>query len=604
VLKIYRSLSESIMGFSTRHIYILSLFLIDQLRAQTGAGCFQSGCDQPGQVRVDAIFDSYGNFLGGCNCGCPHRSDCLPPNKINFNPLTLEGDCECQCPNGKVGGLCDGNPGTAVRVDCSCDISMVECPGNQVADAMSGACSCLNECTMPMVLNEMTCECEHVSTLPGGVAPPSTNPSGPSPVMMTTAEPAVMFAEVIECRGASCECTGNGPCTILCDQWDSQCKDATLKCANNYDCSIICGENGCNKAMITGPDGHDFWMYCDAPGACGDATIGSELARHVTTSCGGKDSCKGAGTHVNCGYGICELSFTGVASGDSAFIHENFALGFNCIGRYVDCPNNYDPPCAGLGACPCSGLQCFAERDHFDQCKCYCPEDLVMLQQSGEPDAAICGWQNTGHVFDANECSCDCPAGSYPTGGCPAAQRWNTRTCQCECPNNPTGECAGWYVFDEETCSCRCPAHAPSPFICKAMGRKWKDCACQCEEQCPGPGQIQSFSDCSCKCPLGSPTESQCDKGVNPLTCKCRSNHCCVTSVPGYKPWQGMCWDEVTEAGCLAEPNLRCKWDEMECLADPPMNSISSSPCKYANAACIRDSDCCSENCKVSGFCQ
>ena len=117
-----------------------------------------------------------------------------------------------------------------------------------------------------------------------------------------------------------------------------------------------------------------------------------------------------------------------MASGDSAFIHENFAIGFTCIGRYVDCPNNFDPPCAGLGACPCTGTQCFAERDHFDQCKCFCPQMLLAMHQSGEPDTAICGWQNTGHVFNANECSCDCPAGSYPTGGCSAAQRWNTRS--------------------------------------------------------------------------------------------------------------------------------------------------------------------------------
>lgn len=136
---------------------------------------------------------------------------------------------------------------------------------------------------------------------------------------------------------------------------------------------------------------------------------------------------------MNCGYGICELRFTGVASGDSAFIHENFAIGFTCIGRYVDCPNNFEPPCYDLGACPCTGTQCFAERDHFDQCKCYCPQMLLTMHQSGEPDTAICGWQNTGHVFNANECSCDCPANSYPVGGCPPAQRWNTRSALLFC---------------------------------------------------------------------------------------------------------------------------------------------------------------------------
>lgn len=204
-----------------------------------------------------------------------------------------------ECPNGKPGALCDGNPGTVVRADCSCDTTNVECRGNQVADPINGFCSCPRECTLPMVLNEMTCECEHVSTLPGGVAPPASNanPNAPAPIMETTAEPMMMFGEVIDCIGANCECSGNGPCTILCDR-EAQCKDATLKCANNHDCSISCGENACNKALIVGPDQHDFWMYCDGPGACGDATIGSELARHVITSCGGKDSCKGAGTEL------------------------------------------------------------------------------------------------------------------------------------------------------------------------------------------------------------------------------------------------------------------------------------------------------------------
>ena len=144
----------------------------------------------------------------------------------------------------------------------SSDITAFECRDNQVADPLSGSCSCPRECTLPMVLNEMTCECEHVSALPGGVAPPGSNPNAPAPITETTAEPMMMFADVIDCIGASCECSGNGPCTILCDR-EAQCKDATLKCANNHDCSISCGENACNKALIVGPDQHDFWMYCE-----------------------------------------------------------------------------------------------------------------------------------------------------------------------------------------------------------------------------------------------------------------------------------------------------------------------------------------------------
>merc|ERR1719361_2381112 len=84
---------------------IFSLFLLLQLtnlKAQTGAGCLYKTCANPGQVRLDALFDTNGVYVRGCTCGCEpgiydSRSPlfCAPPNRVNFDPQTLIGDCSC-----------------------------------------------------------------------------------------------------------------------------------------------------------------------------------------------------------------------------------------------------------------------------------------------------------------------------------------------------------------------------------------------------------------------------------------------------------------------------------------------------------------------------
>ena len=100
---------------------------------------------------------------------------------------------------------------------------------------------------------------------------------------------------------------------------------------------------------------------------------------------------------MTCGVGLCETLFTGDSSGMDAHIEVGFAVGFSCVGRYADCPNNFDPPCAGLGECPCAATQCFAQRDLFDGCKCKCPQELLLREAAGEQD--ICGAENPGHIF-------------------------------------------------------------------------------------------------------------------------------------------------------------------------------------------------------------
>ncbi len=148
-----------------------------------------------------------------------------------------------------------------------------------------------------------------------------------SPTNQPTRAPVV--PQTIACKGTAtkCECDGTKPCILQCDAVDS-CKDSTLICPANYDCTVICGDSACNKAAIAGPMGSDFSIYCDGVASCGDMAVETDFAKNVLFSCGGKDSCKGAGTDIRCGSGLCSLSFTGEASGDSANIQTNNALGF------------------------------------------------------------------------------------------------------------------------------------------------------------------------------------------------------------------------------------------------------------------------------------
>eukprot|EP01084_Bolivina_argentea_P158252 275691_1 len=195
---------------SATFVSILSILLINPLNAQTGKDCHFTTCPEPGQVRIDATFDAQNNFIGGCHCGCdPSLYDsssanyCDNPRQINFNPITLSGDCSCNCPTekqqcrypqiwdeiececlcpsflttkscnspamwradicactcangiGSIGGPCIQNAkfiGGNVLPDCTCDLQInnnnnnniygIECPGVQVHDAISDSCLC------------------------------------------------------------------------------------------------------------------------------------------------------------------------------------------------------------------------------------------------------------------------------------------------------------------------------------------------------------------------------------------------------------------------------------------------------------------------------
>lgn len=428
--------------------------------------------------------------------------------------------------------------------------------------------------------------------------------------------PLVVPDEIIICEGPKCQCSGNQACTIKCADADS-CKDAHLICSPDHDCTIVCMEKACNKAQVTGPVGHDFTMLCEGDAACMDANMMANEADMVRYTCGGKDACKGAGSKLNCGVGHCFVDCSGDSSCDSSDINPNAAVSFDCYGRDAPCPRSYTAApvplptvsptdaCFGLGDCPCNFRMCFEQRDPVT-CECHCPFEILLMAHRGAPE--ICGMENTALRYIDSGCACDCPPGSMPPGGCPAGQRFNSDTCSCECPG--VVECAGASTLNPNTCQCECPTWAPKASDCLALNKVLRDCECQCPIPCAGPGQIQSSSSCRCGCPFTTPDPASCASGfIDELYCECAkplpSTHCCLTSEPGFLPWAGRCWGNTNEVDCLLVENNRCIWDANNCLPDPPVNTIDpTKPCMMRDAPCQTGADCCSEVCRVNGFCR
>jgi len=227
-------------------------------------------------------------------------------------------------------------------------------------------------------------------------ARPTSKPTFKPTLKPITTSPTVkptLSSQIITCKGSKCngECDNTRPCSLLCLNTDS-CINTNLLCPADHSCTVSCeGVNACNKALIIGPvnPNADFSILCDGTASCGDAQILSDRSGDVLYRCSGKDSCKGAGTNVNCGEGLCSLVFSGEASGDSATIKTNNALGFNCEGRYVKCPDNYDAPCTA-SAVGCTKEQIF----NIATCACEC---------DGKSLATECG---PSEVFDGDICGC------------------------------------------------------------------------------------------------------------------------------------------------------------------------------------------------------
>lgn len=430
--------------------------------------------------------------------------------------------------------------------------------------------------------------------------------------------------EIVVCDGASCACSNTQACTIQCTAGDA-CKDSTLLCPADYDCTLVCADNTCDKAKVTAPVGHDFTVLCTGESACMNANFMASEARDTSYTCSGKDGCKGASTKINCGLGHCTVDCSGEATCDSSDIMPGSALSFDCYGRDAPCPRSYtaapvpEPTfsptdaCFGMGPCPCLNAQCFEERDPVT-CECQCPFEILLLAHRQDP--AICthllpaGMGNDNHVYIDSSCSCDCPVGAYPDGGCPGGQFFNEDACACECPL--VMECGGSSILNPVTCQCECPSWAPKASDCLALNKVLRDCECQCPIPCPGAGQIQSSSSCRCGCPFTTPDPSSCASGfIDELYCQCAkpikppTNYCCLTAEPGFLPWAGRCWGQTDEISCSAVENGRCLWNPDQCLPDPPVNSLDpTQACRFRDDPCSSGADCCSEVCRVNGFCR
>lgn len=145
-----------------------------------------------------------------------------------------------------------------------------------------------------------------------------------------------------------------------------------------------------------------------------------------------------------------------------------------------------------------------------------------------------------------------------------------------------------------------------------ALNKVLRDCECQCPIPCPGAGQIQSSSSCRCGCPFTTPDPSSCASGfIDELNCQCAkpikppTNYCCLTAEPGFLPWAGRCWGETDEISCSTVENGRCVWNPDQCLPDPPVNSLDPTQgCRFRDDPCSSGADCCSEVCRVNGFCR
>jgi len=375
---------------------------------------------------------------GHCQIYCDTRSDQCKSSSLLCKagyPCTVYCLGKSVCVDTRVNGagatdvtmICDGKD--------ACKASTLSCGSGACALECASQTDC--EDTNAIVGSASGWDCIGFCSESKGVPRPATPAPSKRPTMRPTAPTqhptrspthnptrAPIEPQYLSCTGtaATCECNNAQPCIIQCDTMDS-CKDSTLICPRDYDCTVECGDHGCDKAAVTGPTGSNFDINCYGVSSCVDVAVESSMADNVNYVCSGKDSCKGAGTKVNCGSGRCNLQFTGEASGDSATINTNFAIGFKCEGRYAPCPPNYLPPCPGQGAAACTAAQVFNQ----ELCRCECPY---------LPDAAT---------------------------GCPGAQVFNSKTCQCEL---------------------NCAAGTPTAAQCASQGLVWRDCACYDSNYC------------------------------------------------------------------------------------------------------------------------
>jgi len=591
------------------YISILLLCLFNRFKAQTGAGCpVMTPCEEPGQIRYDAVYVQ-SRFVGGCNCACPMAvydpsspEYCAPPNQVNYDWSTFEGDCSCQ----QVTTAPPNNPG----------------PGT-----------------------------------PPQLPPRPVNPGTINGIPITAGA-----AVEILCEGpGNCECPPGtqGTCTINCEGKDA-CKDGVVECNNDgFDCSVFFGEFAGSSVTIEGPIGSPLTVTCFGDKSCeGSTAINAFDSTDLTVDCFGAEACKG-NIRLNFGYGVGLLKCTGepdACQGAMINLPHNADItpgaGFSCRGLFCppDAPaaflnmfGDHEVTCDTAGDCACPpGLQgtctinCIGEvdackdgiiecnNDGYDcivNCMSYegCGGAASIMGPAGSPLTVNCiGDKSCEGAFTVNgEMGTDLTAVCQGPEACKGNAIFNFGNGKGAvfCPGSSPDTCLGaaFNLHPESPTgpgigfSCTgnaCPADAPASFQNPGrIGRPNR----------PGPG-FQTLP------PRPRPTNNNPatlpPRPVNPVqtlpsgpappvatapvtpvvtapagpTYPAGAEWCCQTSIANFVPWQGRCWGHTDRASCNAEANSRCAWDPTNC-------SPSAPACVVRGEVCVNNADCCSTVC-------
>lgn len=417
----------------------------------------------------------------------------------------------------------------------------------------------------------MSCDCVSLEVIDYGPLP------SPAPTQL------VVPTETVFCSGETCACSGTKACVFQCGAGDS-CDGTLLLCPRNFDCTLFCdAAASCDGVKVIGPVGHALSVHCVGDASCHSGDFLAAYSTEVSYSCGGVASCNGATTTLNCGTGHCAIECPGAASCDAAVIAIGQSASFSCSGPAALCPPTPAPTtatpttpsptlptpppttpmvtgpaapippllassCSHLPRCPCPFALCLEERDPTAHCHCECPLEVLVAEYQRRTD--ICGASGSPLSYIPSSCACDCPPGT------------------------------------------------PTAAECLTIGRVLRDCECQ----------RQSTTVIGTAVNNGPSVPMVPTVGVAVEAPPARSPFCCDTLIPGFTPYVGRCWRHRTEAECAEEADNAvtvCRWNEAECLGDPPVNALNPyKGCAFRDEACGWDGDCCSEVCRVGGLCR
>jgi len=523
---------------------IVSLFLINQLKAQRGEGCFFTTCTNTAQVRINAIIDPVtGDFMGGCYCDCPPTLECLATETLNKETCTCVSTASPPAPapaNPSPANPSPANPGGApVNVgnrdlykppamnkgfQSGLGCPETTCPGAKVRvdailDAVGefvGGCTCecshnlwdetsLDFCAPPDEVNS-ECICGPPSNPPPAPPAPAnpppapkspTNPApapkspanpGPAPAPKSPANPGpapapkspgnpspvppvVVFPGSPTLRPApvptpptvdipatalcdtvgpcACPAGTTGTCTIMCEGIDG-CKDGIIDCNNDgYPCIVECAaDEGCSgTSTITGPRNGALTISCTGEKSCeGALTVNAATGTDLNVQCDGITSCKGG--IFNFGQGVHSVGCNGEPGVTNtcqdllfnlpANAETTIGMAFACTG--LTCPPN--TPAAFDNTIGPKNANCAAAGD------CGCKpgtNEICTINCDGGPDACKDGLiECNNNGFD---CIVNCIADNACAGSAMITGPTNGRlTVNCR----GIKACEGSVVFDGE----------------------------------------------------------------------------------------------------------------------------------------------------------